>query len=402
MPLPLEGVRILDLTRALAGPFCTMILGDLGATVIKTEPTQGGDMSRSWGPYHDGIGVFYLSINRNKQSLAVNFREPRGLELLQQLARDADVVVENFKPGTTKTIGLDYDTLVKDAPRLIYTSITGFGTDGPYGQWPGYDQIAQGMSGMMSITGQADGLPTRLGVPLADLVSGIWSALGTITALHQRERTGSGQKVETSLLAGVVGMLCVQGQRYLSLGETPQRIGNEHPVIYPYGAFEAADGIINIAAATQSQWENLCHLLDLDHLVQQSEFVDNNARSSHREQLRKIFNSRLCSRSAIEWTTILMENGVPAGPVFDLQQLFEDPHVAAMGLVELVDHPQLGEIKQLSNPLRLESIGSKTVRSPPPLLGQHTDGILKELGLKSQALVKLKEDGIIFQSTEST
>lgn len=402
MPLPLEGVRILDLTRALAGPFCTMILGDLGATVIKTEPTQGGDMSRSWGPYHDGIGVFYLSINRNKQSLAVNFREPRGLELLQQLARDADVVVENFKPGTTKTIGLDYDTLVKDAPRLIYTSITGFGTDGPYGQWPGYDQIAQGMSGMMSITGQADGLPTRLGVPLADLVSGIWSALGTITALHQRERTGSGQKVETSLLAGVVGMLCVQGQRYLSLGETPQRIGNEHPVIYPYGAFEAADGIINIAAATQSQWENLCHVLDLDHLVQQSEFVDNNARSSHREQLRKIFNSRLCSRSAIEWTTILMENGVPAGPVFDLQQLFEDPHVAAMGLVELVDHPQLGEIKQLSNPLRLESIGSKTVRSPPPLLGQHTDGILKELGLKSQALVNLKEDGIIFQSTEST
>ena len=402
MPLPLEGIRILDLTRALAGPFCTMILGDLGATVIKTEPTQGGDMSRSWGPYHDGIGVFYLSINRNKQSLAVNFREPRGLELLQQLARDADVVVENFKPGTTKTIGLDYDTLVKDAPRLIYTSITGFGTDGPYGQWPGYDQIAQGMSGMMSITGQADGLPTRLGVPLADLVSGIWSALGTITALHQRERTGSGQKVETSLLAGVVGMLCVQGQRYLSLGETPQRIGNEHPVIYPYGAFDAADGIINIAAATQSQWENLCHLLDLDHLVQQSEFVDNNARSSHREQLRKIFNSRLCSRSAIEWTTILMENGVPAGPVFDLQQLFEDPHVAAMGLVELVDHPQLGEIKQLSNPLRLESIGSKTVRSPPPLLGQHTDGILKELGLKSQALVKLKEDGIIFQSTEST
>jgi len=402
MPLPLEGVRILDLTRALAGPFCTMILGDLGATVIKTEPTQGGDMSRSWGPYHDGIGVFYLSINRNKQSLAVNFREPRGLELLQQLAREADVVVENFKPGTTKTIGLDYDTLVKDAPRLIYTSITGFGTDGPYGQWPGYDQIAQGMSGMMSITGQADGLPTRLGVPLADLVSGIWSALGTITALHQRERTGSGQKVETSLLAGVVGMLCVQGQRYLSLGETPQRIGNEHPVIYPYGAFEAADGIINIAAATQSQWENLCHVLDLDHLVQQSEFVDNNARSSHREQLRKIFNSRLCSRSAIEWTTILMENGVPAGPVFDLQQLFEDPHVAAMGLVELVDHPQLGEIKQLSNPLRLESIGSKTVRSPPPLLGQHTDGILKELGLKSQALVKLKEDGIIFQSTEST
>ena len=306
MPLPLEGIRILDLTRALAGPFCTMILGDLGAQIIKAEPTQGGDMSRSWGPYHGGIGVFYLSINRNKQSLAVNFREPRGLELLQKLALDVDVVVENFKPGTTKSIGLDYDTLVKEAPQLIYTSITGFGTDGPYGQWPGYDQIAQGMSGMMSITGQADGLPTRLGVPLADLVSGIWSALGTITAIHQRASTGQGQKVETSLLAGVVGMLCVQGQRYLSLGEVPQRIGNEHPVIYPYGAFEAADGMINIAAATQSQWQNLCYLLDLEDLIQQSEFVDNEARSANREQLRKIFNSRLSSRNAIDWTLSLI------------------------------------------------------------------------------------------------
>ena len=401
MPLPLEGIRILDLTRALAGPFCTMILGDLGAQIIKAEPTRGGDMSRSWGPYHDGIGVFYLSINRNKQSLAVNFREPRGLELLQKLALDVDVVVENFKPGTTKSIGLDYDSLVKEAPQLIYTSITGFGTDGPYGQWPGYDQIAQGMSGMMSITGQADGLPTRLGVPLADLVSGIWSALGTITAIHQRASTGQGQKVETSLLAGVVGMLCVQGQRYLSLGEVPQRIGNEHPVIYPYGAFEAADGMINIAAATQSQWQNLCHLLDLEDLIQQSEFVDNEARSANREQLRKIFNSRLSSRNAIDWTTMLMENGVPAGPVFDLQQLFEDPQVQATGLVELVDHPQLGEIKQLSNPLRLESMGSKTVRLAPPLLGQHTDEILKELGFTSETLGELQEGGIIFQDTEN-
>ena len=397
MPLPLEGIRILDLTRALAGPFCTMILGDLGAQVIKAEPTQGGDMSRSWGPYHDGIGVFYLSINRNKQSLAVNFRDPRGLKLLHQLARDVDVVVENFKPGTTKTIGLDYDTLVKDAPQLIYTSITGFGTDGPYGNWPGYDQIAQGMSGMMSITGQADGLPTRLGVPLADLVSGIWSALGTITGLHQRTNTGRGQKVETSLLAGVVGMLCVQGQRYLSLGEVPQRIGNEHPVIYPYGAFEAADGMVNIAAATQSQWQNLCRLLNLEDLIEQSEFVDNEARSTHRERLRKIFNSRLSSRNAIEWTTMLMENGIPAGPVFDLQQLFDDPQVEATGLVEMVDHPQLGKIKQLSNPLRLESIGPKTVRSPPPLLGQHTNGILNALGLTSNDIVELQEDGIIFQ-----
>ena len=402
MTLPLEGIRVLDLTRALAGPFCTMILGDLGAQVIKAEPSQGGDMSRSWGPYQGGIGVFYLSINRNKQSLAVNFREPRGLELLQRLGREVDVVVENFKPGTTRTIGLDYGSFVNDAPQLVYTSITGFGTSGPYGQWPGYDQIAQGMSGMMSITGQADGLPTRLGVPLADLVSGIWSALGTVAALHQREKTGRGQKVETSLLAGVVGMLCVQGQRYLSLGEVPQRIGNEHPVIYPYGAFEAADGMVNIATATQSQWERLCRLLGLDHLVEQPRFIDNEARSGHRDELRELLNSRLSSRNAVDWTTMLMENGIPAGPVFDLQQLFEDPHVAAAGLVESVHHPQLGEIKQLSNPLRLETIGPTTVRTPPPLLGQHTEEILGGFGLDPQVLAELQEEGVIFQSTEAT
>ena len=381
MSLPLAGLRVLDLTRALAGPYCTMILADLGAEVIKAEPIQGGDMTRQWGPYHGGIGVFYLSINRNKQSLAVNFRDPQGLALLQGLARDVDVVVENFKPGTTKSIGLDYPSLVNDAPRLVYTSITGFGTKGPYGQWPGYDQIAQGMSGMMSITGAADGLPTRLGVPLADLVAGMWSALGTITALYQRNETGRGQKVETSLLAGVVGMLCVQGQRFLSLGEVPGRIGNEHPVIYPYGTFEASNGTINIAASTQAQWQILCHLLDLNHLIESPDYISNETRSENRLALKALMNAKLTSRTVLEWTTLLMEAGIPAGPIYDLQQLFEDPNLAASGLVEMVTHPQLGEIKQLSNPLRLDSIGPATVRTPPPRLGEHTLSILSQMGL---------------------
>ena len=395
MPLPLAGTRVLDLTRALAGPYCAMILADLGAEVIKAEPIPGGDITRKWGPYHGNTGVFYLSINRNKQSLAVNFRDPRGLSILQQLARDVDVVLENFKPGTTRLIGLDYPTLISDAPALIYTSITGFGTLGPYGQWPGYDQIAQGMSGMMSITGTADGLPTRLGVPLADLVAGMWSALGTVTALHQRNQTGTGQLVETSLLAGVVGMLCVQGQRFLSLGEIPGRIGNEHPVIYPYGTFEASDGTINIAASTPAQWYKLCSLLELTSLIEHPDYGDNDSRSTNRQTLKTLINAQLASRTVQEWTMLFMENGIPAGPIYDLQQLFEDPNLAAAGLVETVEHPQLGEIRQLSNPLRLGNIGPATVRTPPPLLGEHSLNILAQMGFDQREVNDLIDNQVI-------
>lgn len=395
MTLPLAGTRVLDLTRALAGPYCAMILADLGAEVIKAEPIPGGDITRKWGPYHGNTGVFYLSINRNKQSLAVNFRDPRGLSILQQLARDVDVVLENFKPGTTRLIGLDYPTLISDAPALIYTSITGFGTLGPYGQWPGYDQIAQGMSGMMSITGNADGLPTRLGVPLADLVAGMWSALGTVTALHQRNQTGTGQLVETSLLAGVVGMLCVQGQRFLSLGEIPGRIGNEHPVIYPYGTFEASDGSINIAASTPAQWHKLCSLLELTSLIEHPDYADNDSRSTNRQTLKALIDAQLASRTVQEWTMLFMENGIPAGPIYDLQQLFEDPNLAAAGLVETIEHPQLGEIRQLSNPLRLGNIGPATVRTPPPLLGEHSLNILAQMGFDQREVNDLIDNQVI-------
>ena len=395
MSLPLESIRVLDLSRALSGPFCTMILADLGADVAKVEPLPDGEMIRGWGPFHEGIGVFYLSVNRNKRSLAVDFRSEKGLRLLRRLATSADVLVENFKPGTTRSMGIDYESLRDDNPRLIYASITGFGTEGPYGGWPGFDQIAQGMSGLMSISGHADGEPTRVGVPIGDLVAGMWTATGISAAIAQRHTTGEGQMVETSLLASLVGMLCVQGQRYLSLEDVPDRAGNDHPVIYPYGSFTASDGLLNLAAATQSMWASLCRLLDLESLREHPDYLDNSARSQTRESLRQLLNQRLAARPAMEWTRELIAAGIPAGPVFNLDQVFSDPHVMHNGLAEEVEHPVIGSLRQLSNPLRMGSIGKNTVRSHPPLLGENSEAVLAAFGLSPPEIADLVDTGVV-------
>jgi crotonobetainyl-CoA:carnitine CoA-transferase CaiB-like acyl-CoA transferase len=395
MSLPLESIRVLDLSRALSGPFCTMILADLGADVAKVEPLPDGEMIRGWGPFHEGIGVFYLSVNRNKRSLAVDFRSEKGLQLLRRLATSADVLVENFKPGTTRSMGIDYESLRDDNPRLIYASITGFGTEGPYGEWPGLDQIAQGMSGLMSISGYADGEPTRVGVPIGDLVAGMWTATGISAAIAQRHTTGEGQMVETSLLASLVGMLCVQGQRYLSLEDVPGRAGNDHPVIYPYGSFTASDGLLNLAAPTQSMWASLCRLLDLESLREHPDYLDNSARSQNRESLRQVLNERLAARPAMEWTRELIAAGIPAGPVFNLDQVFSDPHVMHNGLVEEVEHPVIGSLRQLSNPLRMGSIGKNTVRSHPPLLGENSEAVLAAFGLSPSEIADLVDTGVV-------
>jgi crotonobetainyl-CoA:carnitine CoA-transferase CaiB-like acyl-CoA transferase len=393
--LPLDGILVLDLTRALSGPFCTMILGDLGADVMKVEPKGEGDMCRAWGPYDHGIGCFFLSVNRNKRSLAIDFRAPDGQAALRRLALQADVLVENFKTGTIQKLGLDYDSLKDENPGLIHATITGFGSDGPYGNWPGYDQIAQGMSGMMSITGAADGPPTRLGVPLADLVSGMWLSTGITAAIHQRTVTGRGQKVDTSLLASVVGMLCVQGQRYLSLGDVPGRVGNEHPVIYPYGAFEASDAPVNIAAANNAQWRTLCQTIGLEELIDHPDYNDNSKRNENRAALRARINEKLASRTAIDWSTTLMEAGVPAGPIYDLEKMFNDSQVKHAGMVETIRHPEIGDLNLLSNPLRLGEIGPKTVRLAPPALGQHSVDILAIAGYDADDIQRMIDAGVV-------
>ncbi len=396
--LPLAGLRVLDLSRALAGPFCAMILADLGADVIKIEPTPEGEMVRGWGPFKDGISVYYLSIHRNKRSLAVNFRDPEGLGLIRTLADQSDILVENFKPGVMGDMKMDYAALAERNPRLIFASITGFGTSGPYGGWPGVDQIAQGMSGLMSLTGQKATGPTRVGIPIGDVVAGMWTALGIQAAVIQRMATGRGQLVETSLLAGLIGLLTVQGQRQLSLGDTPGVAGNDHPVIYPYGMFEAKDGPFNMAAATEDMWVKLCGLTGMQDWVAHPDYKDNAARSRNRVALKARLDAIFAARGKMEWTLDLVKLGLPAGPIFTLEQVFADPHVNQTGIVEEIDHPTLGTLRLIANPIRMQGLGGRSVRSAPPLLGADSRAVLADFGIPADRIAALIAAGTI-QST---
>lgn len=380
-PLPLEGLRVLDLSRALAGPFCAMILGDLGADVVKAEPAPEGEMIRKWGPFKDGISVYYLSIHRNKRSLAVDFRDPRGLALLRSLAARADVLVENFKPGVMQDMGMSYETLAASNPRLVFASISGFGRGGPYADWPGVDQIAQGMSGLMSLTGHPQTGPTRVGIPIADVAAGMWAALGVQAALIERARTGRGQLVETSLLGGLIGMLNLQGQRELTLGDTPGVAGNDHPSVCPYGLFHAKDGPFNMAAATDEMWAKLCRLLGLERLIEHPDFKDNSARFRNRAEVKRLLEEKFAARGKMQWTRELVKLGLPAGPILSLDQVFRDPHVLGAGMVEEVAHPLLGGMRAMANPIRTAALAGRSVRRAPPALGQDSRAVLADYGI---------------------
>lgn len=400
--LPLHGYRVLDLSRALAGPFCAMTLGDLGADVVKVEPTPGGEMIRGWGPFDQGISVYFLSVNRNKRSLALNFRDPAAIELIRKMAASADVLIENFKPGTMEKMGLDYADLRKANPKLVYANVTGFGRDGPYGDWPGVDQIAQGMSGLMSITGPKGGEATRVGVPIGDLVAGMWAAIGVQAALLQRASSGLGQRVETSLLGSLVGMLCLQGQRYLSLGEVPRMAGNDHPLVWPYGTFEAKDGPFNMAATSDDMWKSLCGLLDLQHLAEHPDFKDNTARANSRDELRRVLNERFASRTRMEWTRELVKLGLPAGPIYDMADVFADPQVQHQKMTETIEHPILGPLRQLASPVKMEALGGRSVRKPPPILGEHSRAVLRDYHIEADQIDRLIQAGTVTCATETT
>ncbi len=398
--LPLSGVRVLDLTRALAGPFATMILADLGAEVIKVEPLPKGEMTRLWAPFAKSDAdpdqaIYFLSANRNKKSLAIDFRKPQALALLRRLARTVDVVADNFKPGVMEELGLSYEQLAPEQPRLISVSITGYGRGGPYGAWPGFDQVAQGLSGLMSLTGEIEGVPMRAGLPVGDLSAGMWAAIGVLGAVLQRQATGKGQRVETSLLAALVGMMCVQGQRYLSRQEVPPRTGNDHPTLYPYGTFRARDGLMVIAVATEAMWRSLCRVLDLEALIADPRFADNVARMKNRDALRALIDGKLMARDGADWGAMLVEAGIPAGPIYTLDRTFADPQVIQQRLVETVAHPTLGPIELMANPVKMDAMKDGSVRIPPPLLGEHDEAILREAGLGPDEIAALRGSGVI-------
>ncbi|AUA60090.1 Formyl-coenzyme A transferase [Achromobacter spanius] len=400
MSSPLKGLKVLDLTRALSGPFSTMILGDLGAEIIKVEPLPAGEMSRKWGPFENNLSLYYLSANRNKQGIAIDFREPEGLALLRSMSIASDIVVENFKPGTMDAMGLGYSSLSRERPDLIMASISGFGSVGPARHWPGFDQVIQGYSGFMSLTGTPESGPMRTGVAIADLSAGMWLTIGILSAVVERASTGIGRHVETSLLAGLMSLLGVQGQRYLTTNEVPQPSGNMHPVIAPYGSFDASDGPLNLAPATQAMWARLCDIVDVPHLVEDERFSTNAARLEKREELRQELEKSLKRKTRLEWTSLLIEGGIPAGPINTLAEAFADDQVTTSGLLRTLSHPVLGELKQVALPLIFGADEAESY-APPPAFGEDTRQVLSQYGLSSIEIDGLLARGIAYQAQVS-
>ncbi|OLF17359.1 CaiB/BaiF CoA transferase family protein [Actinophytocola xanthii] len=392
--LPLTGVRVLDLTRVLAGPTCTALLGDLGADVIKVEGLPDGDNARAWGPFAAGRGQYFASVNRNKRSLALSLRDPAGQAVLARLLAHCDVLVENFRPGTLAKLGLAPERLAADHPRLVVASISGYGPTGPERDTPGLDQIAQGMSGLMSVTGAGEHTPMRVGVPVVDSISGIVAALAVAAALARRERTGVGGHVQTSLLESAIAVLSFQAQRFLGAGEVPPASGNDHPVISPYGTFDTADDPINIAAGTPAQWVSLCTELGAEHLLQRAEYADGAARVVNRDALRHDLERALAGRGVAEWVTLLRAAGIPAGPVYRMDQVFADPQVEALGMVRQTPLPEGGETPLVRGPIWVDGVPAQ-VTSPPPELGEHSAQVLAELGYGDAEIADLHRRGVV-------
>lgn len=391
----LGDLLVLDLTRILSGPFATMTLADLGADVIKVEQPGSGDDTRQWGPPFQGDdAAYFLAVNRNKRSLAVDLKSPEGLRVVQDLARRADVVVENFRPGTAARLGLGYEELSRENPGLVYASISGYGQTGPEAGRPGYDAIAQARSGIMSVTGETDGPPVRVGVSSADLVAGMWATIGILAALHEKQRTGSGQWVDISLLDGSVSWLTYVSSGYFASGEIPKRYGSAHPTIAPYQAFSTADGFVMVAVGNDSLWRKYAAAIGRTDLAEDERYATNPSRVARRETLVPQLEQVMQTRTTAEWVAALDDAGVPVGPIQTVDQALQDPQVLARDMVADLVHPTAGPMKVVGCPVRLTRT-PPSVRTAPPLLGQDSDAILAELGLSADRIRSLHTSGAI-------
>ncbi|GGJ49382.1 CaiB/BaiF CoA transferase family protein [Deinococcus roseus] len=377
MHLPLTGIRVADFTRVLTGPYCTMLLGDLGADVIKIEPPQGDD-TRSWTPPAKGTeATYFLSVNRNKRSVVLNLKDPQDLQIARKLIASSDVLVENYRPGTMEKLGLGYETLKALKPRLIYAAISGFGQTGPYASLSGYDVIAQGMGGLMSYTGAPDGEPMKLGVAVADVFAGSLLTQAICAVLYEREKTGMGRRIDVNLLEGMLSLGTYQISRYLNASEVAERLGNEHRSIVPYGMFACKDGHFNLAVGNDALWLKFCQALSFEDLLT-AQHASNAGRVQHREALMPELLRRFAGLTRAELLEKLQQAGVPCGPVYDVREALEDLHITARGVVQEVPHHTLGTVKTTAPPWELDGM-HPPVRQAPPTLGQHTEEILEEL-----------------------
>lgn len=394
-PGALDGIRVVDLTRALAGPYCTLMLGDHGADVVKVEMPGSGDEAREWGPpFIGGISAYFMSINRNKRSITVDLKSSEGKKVLERLIEGADVVVENFSPGTLERLSFAPERIRAIQPRAILCRISGFGQDGPGRAWAAYDLIVQGMGGIMSLTGQPGGMPSMVGVPQADMVSGMFAAFAIVAALHARERTGIGQVIDATMIGGQVALLSRQAARYFADGKAPKPEGNVHASIAPYQTFNAADGYVNVCCANNANFARACRALDLEDLPGDPRFADNGKRVAHREPLVAAMQARIAQLPKAEVVRRLREANVPVGPISDLREVFADPVVKHLGLIAEVGHPTAGPVKAPGIPLRMDGT-PPSVRRHPPALGEHTDEVLSELGYTADEIGSLRREGAV-------
>ena len=393
---PLSGVRVLDFTRVLAGPFCTMLLADLGADVIKVERPGRGDDTRTFPPFAGKESAYFININRNKRSIVINLKHPKGRELALELAKKSDVIVENFRPGTMEKLGLSYEDVKKVNPRIIYASISGFGQYGPYRDRPGYDLIGQAMGGIMSITGWPFSPPTRTGTAIADILAALFCCVGILSALRARDKTGEGRRIDVSLVDSVMSACEAYVEMYLVEGKVPTRIGNRYEFIYPYDTFEAKDGWIAIGIGNEEMWARFCKATNMMWMLEDPKFSTNEARLENHAEVKRVVEDWTRNKTVKEILDILLKYEIPCGPVYSMDEVCNDPHIAkAREMVVEIDQPNVGKMRIVGCPIKMTPTGA-SIRRPAPLLGQHTDEILKEvLGLSNEEIKRLREENVI-------
>ncbi len=394
MPGLLEGIRVLDVSRVLTGPYCSQMLADLGADVVKIEMPGKGDDTRAWGPpFQGGESAYFLSINRNKRSVTVNLKAPEGRKIALDLAARSDVFLENFAPGVAERLGLGYDAVRAVNPGIVYCSISGFGQEGPYRDHPAYDIILQGMGGLQGITGEPDRPPVRVGVAVADIAGGMFAAFAIAAALVRRATTHEGEHLDVSLLDSQLAWLTYMAANYFATGHDPVRAGSRHPTIVPYQAFATADGFLNVAVGNDDIFRRLCDALGRPDLARDARYATNPKRVENRGTLEPLLDGIFAGRTNAAWMRLLIEHDVPAGPIYRISEVAQDPQVAARRMVLRMDHPKAGAIQAFGPPFK--SLHDRTGHSPPPLLGQHTDEVLRSLGYTAERIAELRRLGVL-------